>query len=116
MSCSLLLIEDHPLSREMFARALRRAKHNVHEAETGEAAVELLSTRRFNAVISDLRLPGSINGLDVLKYQKEKFPECKLLLVTGYGSNEAFEAAKALGAVYMEKPVSLEKMLSVIAA
>jgi DNA-binding response OmpR family regulator len=112
MSCTLLLVEDHLISRQILALALRRANHDVHEAETGEAAVELLSSVDFRVVISDFRLPGKINGLEVLRCQREKAPEARLLLVTAFGSDQVQKEAEALGALYLEKPVSLQDMLS----
>ncbi len=116
MPCTLLLVEDHAASRRMMARALRMSNHNVHEAETGEAAIQLLSNECFTVVISDLRLPGRISGLDVLRRQREMSAASKLLLVTSYGSVELREQAEALGASYMEKPISMERLLSFIAA
>lgn len=69
MPCTILLVEDEPLARRNIAIFLQRASHNVHQAETGEAAMELISRMSFNAVISDFRLPGKINGIDVLRHQ-----------------------------------------------
>ena len=86
MSCKLLLVEDHALSRRSLARALELAAHTVYEAESGEAALDLLSSWRFEVVISDLRLPGRINGLDILRQQKEKSPGTRLVLMTAFGS------------------------------
>ena len=74
MSCNILLVEDEPIARRNITIFLQRASHNVHQAETGEAAVDLISRINFNTVISDFRLPGRINGIDVLKHQQEKSP------------------------------------------
>lgn len=112
MSCNLLLVEDHALSRRSLARALELASHIVYEAETGEAAVDLLSSRLFDVVISDLRLPGQINGLDVLRQQKEKSAGTRLILITAFGSAQTQTEAEALGALYIEKPFSLQDVLS----
>src|SRR5690348_11664520 len=116
MSCNLLLVEDHLPSRRNLALALQLAKHNVFEAETGEDALNLLSTVVFGVVVSDYRLPGMINGLDVLRRQIEKYPQTRLILITAFGSEEVQSEAAALGAVYVEKPFSLTDMLSIISA
>lgn len=112
MSCNVLLVEDHGLSRRSLARALELAAHTVYQADSGEAAVDLLSRRQFEVVISDLRLPGRINGLDILRQQKEKSPGTRLILITAFGSAQTQKEAAALGAVYIEKPFSLENVLS----
>jgi two-component system response regulator PilR (NtrC family) len=114
MSCNLLLVEDHALSRRSLAQALELAAHTVYEAESGEVAVDLLVRRPFEVVISDLRLPGKINGLDVLRRQKETSPGTRLILITAFGSARTQTEAEALGAVYIEKPFSLNAVLSSI--
>jgi DNA-binding NtrC family response regulator len=114
MACTLLLVEDHLPSRRNLAFALQSANHNVYEAETGEAALGLLSTVDFQVVISDYRLPGITDGLDVLRRQKEKSSASRLILITAFGSHEVQTEAAALGAAYVEKPFSLSDMLSLV--
>lgn len=114
MCCNLLLVEDHLPSRRNLALALERAKHTVHQAETGEAAIELLFTVDFGVVISDFRLPGMTNGLDVLRQQKKKSPGTRLVLITAFGSRDVQTEAVALGALYLEKPFSLAEVFSSI--
>ena len=68
----------------------------------------------FDSVISDLRLPGRINGLDVLKWQNAIAPGRRLLLITAFGSDDVRSETETLGAVYMEKPLTLSELLSII--
>ena len=114
MLCTILLVEDEPNARRNIALYLQRAKHNVHQAETGEAALDLISRMSFHAVISDLRLPGRVNGIAVLQRQNETSPGNPLVLITAYSSTDVQLRAKALGAVYMEKPLILRDLLSTI--
>lgn len=116
MSCTLLLVEDHFASRRNLTLALQSAEHNVYEAETGEAALDLISAVDFQVVISDYRLPGMTNGIDVLRRQREKFSGARLILVTAFGSHEVQTQAAALGAAYVEKPFSLSDMLSLVSS
>jgi DNA-binding NtrC family response regulator len=60
----------------------------------------------FNAVISDFRLPGKINGIDVLRHQHATTPGKPLVLITAFGSDQVRSEAGAMGATYMEKPLS----------
>jgi len=112
MTCHILVVDDEPLSRRNIARFLERAGHKIREADTGEAAINLIRTHDFTTVISDLRLPGEINGLDVLKHQNQTNPGKRLILITGFGSDEVQSAAKQLGAIYLEKPLSMLGLLS----
>jgi DNA-binding NtrC family response regulator len=114
MSCNVLLVEDEPLARRNITHVLQRATHSVHEAASGEAALDLINRLSFNSVISDLRLPGRVNGLDVLKYQNAIAPGTRLLLITAFGSDDVRSETEAMGALYMEKPLKLSEVLSFI--
>jgi DNA-binding NtrC family response regulator len=114
MSCKLLLVEDDRLSRRNIALLLERASHKVYQAETGEVALDLLSTLKFEVVVSDLRLPGRTNGLDVLRHQNKKSPGTRLVLLTAFGSDHAQRQAESLGALYREKPILFADLLSCI--
>lgn len=116
MACSILLVEDEAVARRNISIFLQRATHNVHQAPSGEAALDLISRIDFNTVISDFRLPGRLNGIDILKRQREKrLPGNRLVLITAFGSAQVQKEAEAIGAVYMEKPLSLSELLSNIA-
>jgi len=114
MPCTILLVEDEPNARKNIALYLQRAKHNVYQVETGEAALDIISRMSFHAVISDLRLPGPVNGIAVLQHQNETSPGKRIVLITAYGSTEVQLQAKAMGALYMEKPLLLRDLLSSI--
>lgn len=114
MSSNVLLVEDNPLSRRNLAMFLQQAEFTVHQVDSGEAAMELMSRIRFDIVISDLRLPGKANGLDVLKYQNNTGSGKRLILITAFGSEQAQIEAAAAGALYLEKPISLRGLLDTI--
>jgi DNA-binding NtrC family response regulator len=114
MPLSILVVEDDPLSRRNLATFLEYAGYEVHQAETGEAALDLLSRVDFDAVISDFRLPGAVNGLDVLANYGKISPEKQKILITAFGSHETQSRARSVGALYIEKPISLNDLLSEI--
>jgi DNA-binding NtrC family response regulator len=114
--CNILLVEDEPLSRRNIALFLQNFNHNVHEAETGEAALDLISQIKFDSVISDFRLSGRVNGIDVLKRQQRTSPGKPLILITAFGSDQIQSDAQAMGAIYLEKPLSLGRLLDCIEA
>ena len=112
MSCNVLLVEDDALSRRNLTIYLQQSAHKVFQADTGEAAVELMSRISFDVVISDLRLPGRMNGIDVLRHHSQMLPGKRLILLTAFGSDEVRSEAEAFGALYREKPVSMEDLLT----
>ena len=114
MSCKILLVDDEPGARRNISVFLHGASHNVHEADTGEVAFGLISRMSFDTVISDFRLPGRLNGIDVLRHQRDTAPGTRLILITGFGSAKVLSDAEAIGADYLEKPLLLTELLSKI--
>jgi DNA-binding NtrC family response regulator len=112
MSCNLLLVEDDNLSRRNLRIFLKNSAHNVYEAVNGQGAVELMSRIPFQVVVSDFRLPGAINGIDVLKHHAAFVPRGKRILLTAFGSDQVRSEAQRLGALYHEKPLSLNELLA----
>jgi DNA-binding response OmpR family regulator len=114
MSCNVLLVEDDPVARRNITLFLQIFNHSVYQAETGEAALDLISRIKFDSVISDFRLSGKVNGIDVLKRQQQTSAGRLLILITAFGSAYTQSAAQALGAIYIEKPLSLAQLLDYI--
>lgn len=112
MACNLLLVEDDALSRRNLAIYLQQSAHKVVQTDTGEAAVELMSQVNFDVVISDLRLRGRINGIDVLRYHSRMHPGKRRILMTAFGSDEIRAEAEAIRALYHEKPISMDDLLA----
>ena len=114
MARSVLLVEDSSLARNI-ATFLERAGYQVVQADTGEDALRLLGTSgHFDVVVSDLRMPGMINGLDVLSFQNRIAPRTGSILMTAFGSDQIRDQIKQLGASYMEKPINLNSLLQEI--
>ena len=112
MARTVLLVEDSSSARRNIATFLERAGYQVAQADTGEDAVRLLEvTGNFDVVVSDLRMPGMINGLDVLSHQNRIAPETGSILMTAFGSDQIRNQTRKLGAGYIEKPVKLDSLL-----
>ena len=111
----ILLIDDEPGSREGLGLLLRRAGYHVEAAESGEAALDLLTERPFEVILTDLFLPG-VSGIDLLKRVKEMALPSNVILVTGQASAEtAVEAMKEGAFDYITKPVHVDKLVVLIA-
>ena len=106
----LLLVEDKNELRAMLRKALERAGYAVEEAPDGSAAVQKLRARRYQLVITDLKMPGA-SGLDVLRESKQVDATIPVILLTAYGSVEEAVAAMKEGAFdFLQKPVELEHL------
>lgn len=101
---TVLLVDDEKSILDVLSMGFRKAGIPTKTALTAEAALELLETEKFGAVVTDKNLPGK-SGLDLLKVISERYPHCARLLITGFVSTESVLEAMRLGADdYLLKP------------
>jgi len=106
----LLLVEDKNELRAMLRKALERSGYTVDEAPDGSAAIQKLRGRRYQVVLSDLKMPGA-SGLDVLRESKLADATIPVILLTAFGSvDEAVTAMKEGAFDFVQKPVDLDHL------
>ncbi len=102
--------------REFLGICLKREGHEVSVAESGEQALEVLVDERFDIIITDLRMPGSVDGLKLLQVVKERKLDAEVVLVTAFASADTALAAMKIGAYdYLTKPFKVDEISAVIA-
>ena len=112
----ILVIDDEPDLRTLYALTLLREGYGVESAENVAAARQLLGSGSFDAVITDMRLPDG-SGIDVLHTLAQQGRSERCVVITAYGSaGNAVEALKAGAFDYLTKPVDLKQFRSVVAA
>lgn len=113
---SLLLLEDDDILGRQTQRALARHGCQVHWATDLAAARRLLATLpALDAAVLDQNL-GADNGLDLIAPLLARFPECRVIVLTGYGSIAAAVAATRRGARnYLTKPADAHDILDALA-
>ena len=117
MSTRVLLVEDDTLTRRNTAIYLRRAQIEVDEAASGEEAIRLItSIDKYDVLVSDLRMPGLNDGMDVINCQQRVSPGTACILITAFGSAQLQKQAQDLNVTYLEKPISLLDLLSKVTA
>ncbi|MFA5260182.1 MAG: sigma-54 dependent transcriptional regulator [Candidatus Omnitrophota bacterium] len=103
---SILIVDDEPLIRESLYEILRIDGFLAMMAPTAEEALEEISRRSIDIVLTDMKLP-SMNGLDLIVKIKEISPDTEVILITGYGSIETAVDAMKKGAYdYVTKPIN----------
>lgn len=110
---NILILEDDARLRTALARELEDLGHTV-TAAAAYAEFPADAVGRAEAAVFDLRLagPGGPTGLDALAELRRAKPECRAVLMTGYGSHATALEAGRLGADhYLAKPVSLPWLL-----
>ncbi len=91
----VLVIDDEEYVRLALEEALRKERCEVTTAAHGQAGVDILQTRPFDCVITDLRMP-ELDGRSVLRWVKEHQPDVDVIVLTGHGQVQAaVEAIKA---------------------
>ena len=112
----VLVVDDEPDLRTLYELTLLREGYRVEAAATLAEAVQQLDSRKFDVVITDMRLPDG-QGLELLHRMLDQQRSERCVVMTAYGSAEnAVEALKAGAFDYLTKPVDLKQFRSVVAS
>ncbi len=113
----VLIVDDEPAICFAYRKLLESESFDFDICEDTESARSLLKANDYFAIISDVRFAGSNNmdGVYFVSVVRKEQPEAKVILVTGYGSNELKKAALELGVShYFEKPINPSLILSLL--
>lgn len=112
----ILVVDDERFFRELFAEILGGLGHSVRVASSGEDALRLLGEERLDLVLTDLVMPGLVDGLSMIREARRLDPELEIVAVTGRDDVKlAVAAMKAGCADFLLKPVEAELLGSVAA-
>jgi len=108
---AVLLVDDEASPRATLALLLKRAGHDVVQAEGVVTAAEALAATAFDLVITDLRMPEG-DGLEVIRRTRATHPEAEVIVLTAYAGWESAREAMRLGAFdYFEKGREPDELL-----
>ncbi len=113
----ILLIEDEPSVTAFLRAALERNGYSVVQANSGQDGLRHLKEQSFGGVISDIRMPGSVNGAEIHAWIQSNRPALKsrLILISGDTANSETQALLAnSGAPCIEKPFRVQQLISVV--
>jgi two-component system NtrC family response regulator len=104
----ILIVDDEPNIRAGLAKALAEEADEVATAKDGSMALAHIRQAPPHLIITDLKMPGPLSGLDLVKQIKHERPETLVLVITAHGSVEsAVEAMRSGAHDYISKPVDL---------
>ena len=107
----ILIVDDEPNIRSGLVKGLVDEADQVVAAQDGTEALNLFRQDHHHLVITDLKMPGPISGLDLVKQIKHESPETLMLVITAHGSIEtAVEAMRNGAHDYISKPVDLNML------
>jgi EAL domain-containing protein (putative c-di-GMP-specific phosphodiesterase class I) len=105
----ILVADDEPMLLRGLDRVLTRCGYEVVTASDGDQAAELLNQLEFDAIVSDISMPG-MNGIQLLRRARERDLDVPVLLVTGAPAVETAVEALEYGAFqYLTKPVDAKR-------
>jgi response regulator RpfG family c-di-GMP phosphodiesterase len=108
---NVLIVEDEAEIRRTTARYLRHSGYQVKEARCGETAIEILKRAPLHVLITDQRLPGTLQGVDLLSYHRKVSSVGCRILFTAFFSDRLRRFCQYIGALYLEKPVPLDYLV-----
>jgi DNA-binding NtrC family response regulator len=105
---TILLVEDEPAVRQLFATALARAGYTVFEARNGEEAVKVFDEHAddIDLLLTDMRMP-HMGGAELAGALRGRKEDLKMICISGYGGS----TATAVSSDFLAKPFSRDEML-----
>jgi CheY-like chemotaxis protein len=93
----ILVIDDEPAIVMLLRRILAGVGHEVLTAAEGGAGLRLATEESFDLILSDLSMPGQPSGIALLAEIRKAKPDCPLVVVSGYSSQDCVDECRAIG-------------------
>lgn len=114
MSKTILIVDDEESICQSLGGVLADDGYEILTAGSGEEALKVVEEEMLSLVLLDIWLPG-IDGIETLKIIKSEHPQLRVVMMSGHGTIETAVKATKLGAFdFIEKPLSLEKVLLIV--
>ncbi|HUE97294.1 MAG TPA: sigma-54 dependent transcriptional regulator [Longimicrobiaceae bacterium] len=102
----ILVVDDEEGIREFIRDALTDEGHDCHEAGDVLGALHLLHQSTFDLLITDLKMPGALDGMDLVRKARSESPEMEVVVLSAHGTVQAAVEAMRLGAFdFLQKPI-----------
>jgi CheY-like chemotaxis protein len=112
-SLRILLVEDHRDTLQALSRLLTHFGHEISVADGAEAALEIIDSKEFDVVLSDIGLPDG-SGYDLISEAKRR-RSIKAVALTGFGTDEDIRRGKEAGFdFHLVKPVDFHELRTVL--
>jgi two-component system, OmpR family, response regulator len=108
----ILVVDDDPVTRALMCKRLSKDEYHVETAQSGVDAQHMIRQNHFDVVLTDLKMPGGIDGIGVLEFAKEHDMKTEVILITAHGTiDNAIVAMKKGAADYLQKPINLDELI-----
>ena len=110
----VLVIDDDPNLADSIQEGLERKGYECVVANSSSEGVRLMERDEPNVILTDLKLD-EMDGMAILRKAKKEFPDTEVLVITGHGDVQtAVEAMRAGAANFLEKPIKLEELRTMV--
>jgi DNA-binding NtrC family response regulator len=110
-TANILIVDDEEVVRLSHLRSLQSVDCNAQVAEDGIEALKVMEQQPFDVILLDIRMP-DLDGMEVLKTIKDRWPDSEVVVITGYPTIESAKEAVRLGAYnYLAKPVGPDEVI-----
>ncbi len=114
MSETILIVDDEPAILSTLSAVLSDEGYHVYTADDSEEGMKLAQSHSPTIVLLDIWMPRQ-DGIEALRNFKTLFPDLPVIMMSGHGSIETAVKTIKLGAYdYIEKPLSLEKVVLMV--
>ena len=114
MPKKVLIVDDEEDILWGLSEELSRHNLEVDTASNGSEALEKIKNKKYDFLITDIRMPG-LSGSELLLEAQKIQPDLKVIVMTAYGSEEVKEDVLSKGAIsYLEKPFDFEQLLDIV--
>ncbi|HEY8271076.1 MAG TPA: sigma-54 dependent transcriptional regulator [Pseudobdellovibrionaceae bacterium] len=111
----ILIIDDEASIREVLGATLKDEGYTVSSAHDGVSGLQAIRQFHPDIVFLDIWMPGELDGIQVLNQARKEFPAVDFVMISGHGTIETAVKATKLGAYdFIEKPVSMDKIIIII--
>jgi DNA-binding response OmpR family regulator len=107
----ILVVEDDPLIREIVVEALREEGYDVIHASNGEEAMAWCRRRVADVLVTDIKLPGQMDGWQIAEQCRARDPELPVIYATGFSP---VRARPVPGSLSLRKPFSPDEIVQAV--
>jgi len=110
----ILIVDDEPEIRQLFADILAPRGYEVVVASSGSEAIACAEQQSFGVIFLDIKMPG-MNGVETFEALKRITPHAQYVMITGYAGSQLVDQSLAGGALLcLSKPFGVADILDVL--
>lgn len=108
---AVLVVDDEEFVREPIVAMLERLGFKADAERSGKEAMEKLAQKEYTFLLSDIRMPGSVDGLELIRHAKREYPNICAIAMTGHSKEFNYVEVVNTGATdFVNKPFGIEEL------